>query len=119
MRDGVTPLAWSPLAGGRLATGEGLLPSSSPRSTTSPVREGVDRSHVALAFVLAHPAAPVAIIGSQSPDRITAATAALGVHLDRSDVYGSSRRAKEYRCHERRTRAHHSPRDRLVRRALR
>jgi predicted oxidoreductase len=26
MRDGVTPLAWSPLAGGRVATGENLRP---------------------------------------------------------------------------------------------
>jgi predicted oxidoreductase len=42
---------------------------------------------MALAFVLAHPSAPVAIIGTQTPSRIGAATAALGVHLDRQDVY--------------------------------
>jgi predicted oxidoreductase len=37
--------------------------------------------------VLAHPAAPVAIIGSQNTERITASTAALGVELSRHDVY--------------------------------
>ena len=36
MRDGVTPLVWSPLAGGRLATGDGVAPSCWPRSTASP-----------------------------------------------------------------------------------
>ncbi len=50
-------------------------------------REGVDRSQIAIAFVLAHPAAPVAIIGSQNADRLRSATDALGVELSRHDVY--------------------------------
>ena len=50
-------------------------------------REGVDRATVAIAFVLAHPAAPVAIIGSQNPERIAGTTAALDVELTRTDVY--------------------------------
>jgi predicted oxidoreductase len=50
-------------------------------------REGVDRAAVALAFVLAHPSNPVAVIGSQVPARIRAATTALDVHLERTDVY--------------------------------
>jgi predicted oxidoreductase len=87
MRDGVTPLAWSPLAGGRLATGDGVAPDLLAALDDIAGREGVERSHVALAFVLAHPSAPVAIIGSQNPDRIVASTAALGVRLDRADVY--------------------------------
>ena len=51
-------------------------------------REAVDRGIVALAFVLAHPSAPVAIIGSQTPraDR-RRRPQALDVHLDRADVY--------------------------------
>jgi predicted oxidoreductase len=87
MRDGVTPLAWSPLGGGSLATGSGVRPELIDVLDGLADREGVDRSQVALAFVLAHPSAPVAIIGTQRPDRITSSTAALGVHLDRSDVY--------------------------------
>jgi aryl-alcohol dehydrogenase-like predicted oxidoreductase len=87
MRDGITPLAWSPLAGGRLATGDGVRPELLSALDEIAAREGVERSHVALAFVLAHPSAPVAIIGSQNPARIVASTRALGVRLDRADVY--------------------------------
>ncbi len=92
MRDGVSPLAWSPLAGGRLATGD-TGEDGLPRSELIGVldrlaeREGVTRADAATAFVLAHPSRPVAIIGTQNVQRITAAPAALGVHLDRNDAY--------------------------------
>jgi predicted oxidoreductase len=75
------------LAGGRLATGEGVRAELLAELERLAEREGVDTSAIALAFVLAHPAAPVAIIGTQRPERIAAATAALGVRLDRADVY--------------------------------
>ncbi|MEM8619916.1 MAG: aldo/keto reductase [Actinomycetota bacterium] len=87
MRLGTVPLVWSPLGGGRLATGEGVSPELLTVLDRLAEREGVDRGTVALAFALAHPARPVAIVGSQRPDRITASTAALDVHLDRADVY--------------------------------
>jgi aryl-alcohol dehydrogenase-like predicted oxidoreductase len=87
LRDGTVPLAWSPLAGGRLATGAGVRAELLAELERLAEREGVDTSAIALAFVLAHPAAPVAIIGTQRPERIAAATAALGVRLDRADVY--------------------------------
>ena len=87
MRIGTVPLAWSPLAGGRLATGEGVPPELLDVIDTLAAREGVDRATIAIAFVLAHPAAPVAIVGSQTPERITASTAALDVVLSRNDVY--------------------------------
>jgi predicted oxidoreductase len=87
MRDGVTPIAWSPLAGGRLATGEGVRPELLAVLDAIAVRESTDRGTVALAFVLAHPSAPVAIVGTQTPERIAAAPDALRVHLDRADVY--------------------------------
>jgi predicted oxidoreductase len=87
MQHGRTPLAWSPLAGGRLATGEGVRPELVAELDRIAAREGVERSLVAIAFVLAHPAAPVAIIGTQRPERIRATMAALQVHLDRDDVY--------------------------------
>lgn len=96
MRDGtfdqcmelrITPMAWSPLAGGRLATGNDLPTELVEVLDRLAQREGVDRSQIALAFVLAHPAAPIAIIGSQNADRIRSSNAALAVTLDRSDVY--------------------------------
>jgi predicted oxidoreductase len=96
MRDGtfdqcmelrMTPLAWSPLAGGRLATGDDVRPELLATLDSLAEREGVDRSQIALAFVLAHPSAPVAIIGSQNPARIRSSVAALAVTLSRADVY--------------------------------
>ncbi|MEQ8437970.1 MAG: aldo/keto reductase [Ilumatobacter fluminis] len=87
MAHGVVPLAWSPLAGGRLATGTGLEPGVLDVLDAIAEREGVDRSHVAIAFVLAHPAAPLAIIGTQRPERIVDTSRALAVQLDRGDVY--------------------------------
>jgi predicted oxidoreductase len=87
MQHGRAALAWSPLAGGRLATGEGVSAALLAELDRLAEREGVERSAVAVAFVLAHPAAPVAIIGTQRPERIGAMLAALEVHLDRDDVY--------------------------------
>ncbi|MFP5488872.1 MAG: aldo/keto reductase family oxidoreductase [Acidimicrobiia bacterium] len=96
MRDGtfdqcmqldMVPLAWSPLAGGALATGEGVRPELLTVIDGLAEREGCDRATIALAFVLAHPSAPVAIIGTQNADRIHGSLAALEVHLERADVY--------------------------------
>jgi predicted oxidoreductase len=87
MRDGTVPLVWSPLGGGALATGDGVRPELMGVIDDLAAREGTDRSTVALAFALAHPAAPVAIIGSQRPERIAASVAALTVELSRADVY--------------------------------
>ncbi|MEM7141528.1 MAG: aldo/keto reductase [Actinomycetota bacterium] len=87
MREGVVPLAWSPLAGGRLLTGDGVRPELIATLDELAVREGVDRAAICVAFVLAHPSAPVAILGTQTPARLEAATTALGVTLTREDVY--------------------------------
>jgi 6-dehydroglucose reductase len=87
MRDGVVPLVWSPLAGGRLATGDGVRPELLDVVDGLAAREGVDRGTIALAFVLAHPARPVAILGTQRPERILTSLGALGVTLDRADAY--------------------------------
>ncbi|MET0326200.1 MAG: aldo/keto reductase [Ilumatobacteraceae bacterium] len=87
MHHGITPIAWSPLAGGRLATGEGVRPELLAVIDAVAVREDTDRATVALAFVLAHPSAPIAIVGTQRPERVVASTAALGITIDRSDVY--------------------------------
>jgi predicted oxidoreductase len=87
MRTGTVPLVWSPLGGGRLATGDGVRPELLAVLDRLAEREGVDRATVAVAFVLAHPAAPIAIVGSQRPERIAASRAALDVALTRDDVY--------------------------------
>ena len=87
MQLGIVPLAWSPLAGGALATGDGVRPELLAVIDDLARREGCDRATIALAFVLAHPSAPVAIIGTQNVERIPGSLAALDVQLDRADVY--------------------------------
>ena len=87
MQLGITPMAWSPLAGGSLATGEGIRPELLAELDRLAARESVERSHIALAFVLAHPSAPIVIVGSQNRERISDSVNALGVTLDHSDVY--------------------------------
>ena len=87
MRVGVTPLAWSPLAGGSLATGTGVAPEVLAIIDELAEREGVSRAAIAIAFVLAHPSRPVALLGTQNAERITELTAALSVTLTRDDVY--------------------------------
>ena len=87
MQHGLMPMAWSPLAGGRLATGVDAPAALIETLDELAAREGVERSIMALAFVLAHPSRPVCIIGTQTPARIAGALAALDVTLDRNDVY--------------------------------
>jgi predicted oxidoreductase len=84
----VTPLAWSPLGGGRVGAGRGEDgdPVAAELERLA-ARHGVGPAEVALAFVMAHPARPVPIIGTQRPERIRAAARALEVQLDREDWY--------------------------------
>lgn len=82
-------LAWSPLGGGRLA---GADPDARARAVIDAVdriaeRERASRTAVALAWVLAHPSCPIAIIGTQQPERIREAMRALDVRLTRQDWY--------------------------------
>ena len=79
MSSGMTPLAWSPLAGGRLgmsveeastsAEGERLAPLL--RALDEIAREqSVSRAAVAIAWVMAHPSRAIPILGTQRIDRL-------------------------------------------------
>ena len=83
----IAPMAWSPLGGGRLATGEGSPDALVGVLDRLAEREGVDRATVALAFVLAHPTRPIAVIGTMKTERIAQSAAAVQVQLDRNDCY--------------------------------
>lgn len=82
-------LAWSPLAGGRLTDS----PSDArARAVVEELdrlarREGVSRANLALAWVMSHPARPIPIVGSQTPERIRSIKEAFKVRLDRADWY--------------------------------
>lgn len=96
-RDDLVPLAWSPLAGGRL--GDGVVATDGAQAAVHAAldaiaeRESTTRSTVALAWVMHHPSRPVPIVGSNRPDRIRAAAAARQVSLDRADWYAVARAA--------------------------
>ena len=87
MTVGLTPMAWSPLAGGRLAAGAGLPDELVYVLDEIASRQRTDRAWVALAFVLALPARPICRIGTQRPERIATSLEAARVTLDRADVY--------------------------------
>ncbi len=96
MRDGtfdvcqqekLTPLAWSPLAGGRISTGDGVRPELITTLNNLAAKHNVSREAIAIAFVLSHPAQPIALIGTQQPQRLNDCVTALTVNLSRQDVY--------------------------------
>jgi predicted oxidoreductase len=92
-------LAWSPLARGLLAGGGSDERSRAVAASLDEIaaRESAPRTAVALAWVMAHPSRPIAIIGTQNADRIAEAVRALDVRLTRQDWYSvltASRQAR-------------------------
>ena len=88
MQMGLTPLAWSPLGGGRLANPAGARPLAVAAALDAAAKEhGVSRSVAAYSWLMAHPAGIVPIIGSQQPERIAEGATAMAVRWSREDWY--------------------------------
>jgi predicted oxidoreductase len=83
MRHDVAVLAWSPLGGGRLA---GDHPAATLLAEQG-AAYGVDGATAALAWVMAHPAGIIPIVGSQNAERIAAAAGAFQVEWTRAQWY--------------------------------
>jgi predicted oxidoreductase len=92
----ITPMAWSPLAGGQLGERvHGLLPSQRGYQPAAALKvldalaaaQGTTRAVIALAWLLKHPANIVPVIGSTNPEAILAATKADEIELSREDWY--------------------------------
>ncbi|MEX1663151.1 aldo/keto reductase family oxidoreductase [Thioclava sp. 15-R06ZXC-3] len=79
-RKGQPVMAWSPLGGGALMSAQG--PAQDVLDTVA-ADHGVDRAAVATAFLLAHPARILPVMGTNTLSRITALSDALKVKLDR------------------------------------
>ncbi|MDJ0920341.1 MAG: aldo/keto reductase [Henriciella sp.] len=87
---GAACLAWSPLAGGGLATGTGAhkrLPVVLGVIDRLAETHSATRTQIALAFTLKHQANIVPIIGTQKPDRIKDAAGAVQIDLSARDFY--------------------------------
>jgi predicted oxidoreductase len=85
---GLTPLAWSPLGGGRLAAPE-TARDKAVAAALDVVAEaqGVSRTVAAYSWLMAHPAGIVPIIGSQNAARIAEGAQALTVRWTRTEWY--------------------------------
>ena len=80
-----TPImAWSPLGGGALMTSTGDVATVADEIAA---QAGVDRSAVAVAFLLAHPANILPVMGTNNLDRIGRLSDAMKVKLDRETWY--------------------------------
>ena len=82
---GIATMAWSPLGGGKLFGDEhhALLTKLSEMGE----RHGIEAGAMAIAWLLAHPAGIIPIIGTNKLDRISAMAKATGVKLDREDWF--------------------------------
>ena len=90
MKYGMAALAWSPLGQGRLGGND----ATDDRTTAVRValdthadRYGVGRAAVAYAWLMAHPARPIPIVGTQNPRRIAEAADAFKVRFERAEWY--------------------------------
>jgi len=92
----ITPMAWSPLAGGQLGDGAKRLLPTQQAYRIKPIVEAVDllakaqgvsRTVLAFAWLMKHPSGMIPIVGSTNPGSIREATKAVDVSLSREDWY--------------------------------
>ena len=88
MQLGLTPMAWSPLGGGRItgaiSTRDKAVIAELDRVAAD---NSISRAVAAYSWLLAHPAGIVPIIGSQQAGRIAEGALALTVQWNRTDWY--------------------------------
>jgi predicted oxidoreductase len=88
MAHGIATMAWSPLGGGRIASPQTEREHAVAAALDAVAHEqGISREAVACSWVMAHPAAPIAIIGTQNPARIADAARAWDVRWTRQSWY--------------------------------
>jgi len=96
----MTPMAWSPLAGGRLAAAfneKAELPSDEPTAAAvlrlRPVLADIAQAYgvtplaIVLAWLMRHPSKIIPVIGTTRPETIQEATTADAITLDRESWY--------------------------------
>jgi predicted oxidoreductase len=92
----ITPVAWSPLAGGRLASTGGVDMKDPNHAHKARLQEaldstareyGVGRTTIALAWLLKHPGGIIPIVGTTNPERIREAVGAADIDLSRENWY--------------------------------
>lgn len=100
---GITPMAWSPLAQGRVGSGQEPKPDVPDREhhlavlaalDEAAAQFGCDRTVIALAWLLRHPSGIVPVVGSVQPANIRNAAHATEIEMDRDTWYRILRAAR-------------------------
>jgi predicted oxidoreductase len=88
-RLGILPMAWSPLAQGRLfdPKNEAAQRVKACVGKLSAKYGGATLEQLAYAWIMAHPARPLPVIGTNKIERIAGAAKACGIALEREDWY--------------------------------
>jgi predicted oxidoreductase len=88
LRLGVSPMAWSPLAGGQLLKAEDER-ARRVRRVLEEVGKELDTTgeQVALAWILAHPARIIPVLGTCNRERVRSSAAAAGLKLSREQWF--------------------------------
>jgi predicted oxidoreductase len=85
---GMAVLAWSPLGGGRLGDpGEPRAVAAAQALDAKAQAYGVSRAAAAYSWIMAHPARPIPIVGTQRPARIAEIPDAFKPRWTRADWY--------------------------------
>jgi len=88
MRDDLAVLAWSPLGQGRIGNPvDERARAVAAVLDTQAAKQGVSRSAAAYSWIMAHPARPIPIVGTQTPARIREAADAFKVEWTRQEWY--------------------------------
>jgi len=96
MAYGTTVLAWSPLGGGRLAKPvDARTKHVAALLDIKAGQAGVDRSAAAYSWIMAHPARPIPIVGTQNPERIAQIGDAFKPQWTRAEWYQVLEASKE------------------------
>lgn len=99
----ITPMAWSPLAGGKVASGYAPDPNGADylqhvgllKALDEAAGEcGTERTVIALAWLLRHPSGIIPIVGSAKPENIRIAARATEIEMDRVTWYRILRQAR-------------------------
>lgn len=79
----IHPMAWSPLGGGRLFGEEPAAQRLKPIMQRIADEQDCALDHVAIAWLLAHPAGILPVVGTNNLQRITALNKSMNVQIDR------------------------------------
>lgn len=88
-RLGMRPMAWSPLAQGRLMSLEdpATVRVHAKAAELSAKYDGASLDQLAYAWILAHPSQPLPIIGTNKLDRLQSTAKSTAIQLEREDWY--------------------------------